>query len=381
MTVDIKTASDMIYLLSCAVNQTDPDHDRLKDADIDSLFDLSEAHSLTAAVAYGLERAGIADQRFIEAKARAMRFSALNDIACRSVYAMLSSRGIRYLPLKGIVLKSLYPAYGMREMSDVDVLCGADRMSDVHEGMIELGFDCESYGSDYEDVYHRDTVTFEMHSRLFYRKDVNSFNDYYADIWDRLVKDEGGSTGYRFTPEDMYIYQLAHEYKHYKNGGTGLRSLLDVYVYLREYGASMDSVRLSAELNKLRLTDFERVNRELSAALFTTGELTENNREELEYFLQSGTYGSLENIRYNKTTRAMKGKDSFGAKVKYLLGIVFIHGDMLKRNYPFVARHKILLPALYIYRILRAIFIQPFKTIADLKYVKDYKKTVDTSDK
>ena len=32
---------------------------------------------------------------------------------------------------------------------------------------------------------------------------------------------------------------IVHEYKHYSGGGTGLRSLLDTYVYLRKVPLDM----------------------------------------------------------------------------------------------------------------------------------------------
>ena len=54
--------------------------------------------------------------------------------------------------------------------------------------------------------------------------------------------------------EDFYLYVTSHEYKHYSAGGTGLRSVLDTYVYLQKAAPDMDYV--TAEAEKLGMAEF-----------------------------------------------------------------------------------------------------------------------------
>lgn len=89
------------------------------------------------------------------------------------------------------------------------------------------------------------------------------------------------------------LYILAHAYKHYDNSGTGLRSLLDIYVILKE--SSLDMSKVSAELEKLGMTDFESRFRSLSLDLFSEGKLTEDEMEMLAYMVSSGIYGTVQN--------------------------------------------------------------------------------------
>ena len=81
--------------------------------------------------------------------------------------------------------------------------------------------------------------------------------------------EDGTAAGtYHFTPEDFYVYLVAHEYKHYVRGGTGLRSLLDVYVFLRRMGDSLDRDYIRRETDKLNITEFEtQTERSLSGSL------------------------------------------------------------------------------------------------------------------
>lgn len=46
------------------------------------------------------------------------------------------------------------------------------------------------------------------------------------------------------------IYMIAHEYKHFSKGGTGLRSLLDTYVFLRHCDETLDKEYVESELKK-----------------------------------------------------------------------------------------------------------------------------------
>lgn len=95
----------------------------------------------------------------------------LYEIERKKILEELESRGIRYLPLKGITLGKLYPKSIMREMSDNDILCDSERMSDVREVMEQLGYECKSFARTHHDIYTKPPVLeFEMHRELFTEK-------------------------------------------------------------------------------------------------------------------------------------------------------------------------------------------------------------------
>ena len=130
------------------------------------------------------------------------------------------------------------------------------------------------------------------YSEVFYDE---KFYEYYAEVKSRLIKDDGNNYGYHFSPEDFYVYMTAHEYKHYSVGGTGLRSLLDVYVFLKKSEGLLDFDYVLSEMEKLELSEFEEKNRCLALNLFGSNEMTGDNREMLEYVVHSGAYGNVEN--------------------------------------------------------------------------------------
>ena len=52
--------------------------------------------------------------------------------------------GIWYAPLKGILLQALYPKYGMRQMSDNDILYGVEGQKKLIAMMKKRGYKTES---------------------------------------------------------------------------------------------------------------------------------------------------------------------------------------------------------------------------------------------
>ena len=238
---EYKTAiKNLIYLSSCAVKGETPNRERVNKMNLAQLYSVAGKHQLIAATAFALEAAGVTDASFSQAKYMAIRKLMLMDADMEKLFALMEQAGIWYMPLKGAVLKDDYPELGMRQMSDHDILFDAAHAEEVKAIMEGLGYTSKYFGSSNHDCYYKEPVyNFEMHRALFGRRHEVKLQDYYRNVKDRLIQDDGKNYGYHFSPEDFYIYMIAHEYKHYISGGTGLRSLLDTYVYLIKHELDM----------------------------------------------------------------------------------------------------------------------------------------------
>ena len=351
-----KAAHNVIYLAGCAVNETVPN--LTKTEDTESVYSYAGRHKLTAAVAMAMESAGKKDKMSGLAILNALKKKILFEKAYTQVKYELEKAGIWFLPLKGMILKEFYPKPGMREMGDYDILFDVDRADDVKAIMEGLGYETGSFGSSHHDCYEKwPFLRFEMHRELFSPGHDVKLYEYYRDVYNRLL---GEGYEKHFSPEDFYIYIIAHEYKHYSTNGTGLRSLLDTYVYLQKVKLDMDYV--TAVTEKLGMAMFEAANRSLAMHLFTGKKLTASDREMLKYILSSGVYGTLKHRVENKI------KKSGGKKMRYMLNRFFV--PISKKNkryaevsgfYPFFYKHKYLLPILPFYRTFRAIRNGKFK--------------------
>lgn len=363
-----KNMDEVIYLVSCAVNGMTPDTERIKKINLSSLFQAADRHMLTSITAFALESAEIYDPAFTQAKGKAIRKVAAMEIDKGLLFEKLEKEKIWYLPLKGCVLKEMYPSFGMRQMSDFDILFDSNYANKIKEIMLELGFSIEHFGKDNHDVYFKQPVSnFEMHTELFEKRYKKEIYKYYQNIKNRLIKDVDNQYGYHFNNEDLYIYVIAHEYKHFSNGGTGLRSVLDTYVFLKKLGTQLDDDYIASETEKLGIRKFEQDNRHLALNLFDNKELSDEDWQMLEYIIFSGTYGTLENSVQNKLNKYGNGKSR---KTKYLVQRLLMPIDDVKVAYPFFYKHKIFLPALFFYRIGKSLTVGRKKTKAELKYLR-----------
>ena len=139
--------NQVAYLCSCAVNRTVPEAERLQDTDPELLYEAAQKHLLQAVVGMALESAGIRTQKFTQAIAASQRKNALLDADRAQVLTALEKEGIWYMPLKGCLMKDLYPRYGMRQMADNDILVDPDRRKDVRKIMEGLGFTTVSFNT------------------------------------------------------------------------------------------------------------------------------------------------------------------------------------------------------------------------------------------
>ena len=230
----ICAANDVIYLLSCTLNAHIPDGRRFEGMNIDHIFRVAKSHSLASMIGFELEKCGIIDSKFSQAKISAIRKTIILDYERAAVLKKLDDAGIWYMPLKGSVIKEIYPEVGMREMADNDILFDASRCEDVRNIMENLGFSTEEFGKSLHDHYYKKPVcNFEMHRILFTDLGDDRFQDYFSQIHTRLLKDKDNQCGYHFSGEDFYIFMIAHEYKDYISSGTGLRSLGDTFIFCK----------------------------------------------------------------------------------------------------------------------------------------------------
>lgn len=351
----------MVYLCGCVLRGQTPDCARLEDLDVNRLLEESRFQSLSAMVCTGLEMAGEeVPAAFREEKAKAIRKQLLMDTERARLCAWMEEKGIWYLPLKGILLQEHYPGLGLRQMSDNDILFDASHRQEVRDFMKASGYRCESLRQDHHDAYQKPPVYhFEMHTALF--GEDCAYYDYFASIENRLLPVEGKTYEKRLSEEDFYLFLTAHAAKHYHAGGTGLRTLADFYVFLRDFpGMKKDYV--AGELETLGLSDFASVMGSAAAAAFGSGVPDDRAKALLAQLLASGTYGTVENV-------VARQRETGTTPGQYVWRRLFPEMEFYRVHYPFFYRHRWLLPAAWAHRLGRAVLKNGQKTAAELRAV------------
>lgn len=363
--VGMENAYRMLDLICAMLDRRPYDISALSEEDMESLLQTARFHSLSAMTADALEYQGVRDKGFTSAKAMIQRRSILYGQKLKEVSSKLSERHIRHMPLKGMILKDFYPAFYQREMKDVDILCDPGCRAQTKELMEELGFTVMSYMELNDDVYHlQQYYSFEMHFELFGVNPDRRYRDYYNDISDRLLQ----ITPYelRFTPEDFYIYNVLHTYKHFIGSGIGVRYLLDAYMYLRDKENDLSWDYLRGEFEKLGITEFEASHRTLAKKVFSGQPLTEEDKRLLEQYLLYGTHGTYNHMIQN----AVKNSGGKGGKGRYLIKRAFPSGDELTDKYSFFRDHRALLPILWLYRPVRAVCKYPASLVDEIRALR-----------
>lgn len=363
---------DALYLVSCALQGQQPGRDI--SCDLGELYTFCEFHSITALTAAALEMLWKDSpsqdtehvQKFRQTMAMSMRKSILLNAEREQILQHLENIGCWHMPLKGSLLQYDYPKLGMRQMSDNDILIDASREEEVHEFLCGRGYEAVSYQTTVENNYHKAPVyNFEMHTALFGMESPEQFRAYYADVRQRLVPVQGKRFGYRFTPEDFYIYMIAHAWKHAQRSGIGIRLLADIHVYLQKHGINREYV--DTELAKFGAAEFEYGCRQLSekllAAHASAENLSEQERELLEQLFTAGTYGTQERKISNRLVR-LQGRF---AKLRYVLSRVFPSAEVLSLTYPGIMNQRWKIPLIWIRRLIRAVLIHPWDTLKELK--------------
>lgn len=364
---------DLIYLCRCAVNEVQPDVKKVRDMNLEMLYRTAEFHTLTAVTAFALEMTGIKNKSFCQAKEKAIRKNMLLDIESEKLCAYLEKNKIWYMLLKGSILKDFYPRYGMRQMADNDILFDFNYRKIVKEYFESNGYYVISYGKSNHDVYEKKPVlNFEMHTSLFYTGHNEKWQKYYNNIKSKLIKDDNCKYGCHFSDEDFYIYLTTHEYKHYSGKGTGLRSLLDRYVYLHKKSDYLNWKYIETECDKLEIANFEKQSRELALKIFTASantELPESDKQMLEYYLTSGTYGTLENaVKVKRKEYAEKTGDI--SRLSYIINRIFPDKEWYEENQPFYNKHPYFKPFFVVIRLFRSVFFKRKRILSELKLIR-----------
>ena len=362
---------NLIYLASSIVNGRTIDVKRISNLDLDSLFQTACFHQMTSVIAFALDSAGIKDDRFTEEKYRTVAQHVVLDTERKEITTELEKAGIWYLPLKGMVIRNYYPNIAMRQMCDNDILYDADFSLKVNSIMETHGFRrVPPDGIEHQEVYTKPPFcVFEMHPMLFDTWTDENYLKYYNSIQTKLI---GEGAEKHLSNEDFYIYMITHEHKHYFWKGTGLRPLLDVYVFLKCFDGELNWNYIDSEIEKIGIGDFEKRNRSIALKLFGNGnadDIDKNETAMLEYLIQSGAGGNNDN--------AIRNRMMIVGKLRYYKERIFLPMKGVKYHYPLFHKYKILLPFLPVYRLLHG-WKNAHKEIETIRSFSKEKKHKDT---
>lgn len=357
-----------IKLISLYLNKKEDKDFNVDKESLSFFYKLSKYHSLRAALYLALVNTKVSvdqeslnkiEQYYLNNVKKAVLF----DKERNELFNYLNDNQINYLPLKGIIVKDYYLDPQSREFADNDILFEDSKSDLVKAFFVNKGYEVELYKRSNHDVFlKKPFYNFEMHRALFAPQEDNEvFVNYYKDYLDKTPIKE--KYEHCLKDEDFYVYFTAHTYKHFRNSGCGIRTLIDYYVYLKNKNLDFDYI--NKELEKLDLLDFSNKIINLSNKAFNDEPLNEEEEEMLLYIASSGTYGTME----HSVSKGIKKKGKFG----YFMARVFPPYSFYKSAYPWAYKCPILIPFAWMARFFRILFKNPKRATSELKMISKSK--------
>ncbi len=329
------------------------------DFDLTEVFQIAKGHGVDVMAYYGALLCGVSknSEPMREESMRVYQGISVSETqlaAIRRIMDAFESQGVNHMPLKGTLLKNLYPHAEMRRMGDADILIDCAQYETIRSIMNGFGY-IEKYESDHELVWEKKPVNIEFHKRLIpsYNKD---YYEYYGDGWKLATLMDGYSYRYKMTTCDEMIYLFTHFAKHYRDAGIGIRHIVDLWVY-RIHNPDMDEEYIRRELKKLQLSEFyDNIMRTLQV-WFEDCAGDEKTEFITQFIFTSGEYGRTHNSNLSSALKSTKnGKSAQAAKCKRVFKALFPRYADMRNMYPLLKKLPFLLPIMWIIRIIDRIF-------------------------
>lgn len=333
-----------------------------------ALFKLSKRHDLAHLIGDALDKNGLfpdgteAKKRFLQERNMAVYRIEQLRYEYEQTFAILEELQVDYLPLKGTVLRKLYPEDWMRTSADVDVLVHKVDLEKIIAALQEkLEYVQESIGA-YDAVVISPTgFHLELHFDLITKYDNETANDLLANVWD--YTDRVGNSYQRIMRDDyFYYYHLAHMARHFIDGGCGVRPYVDLWLLNKKI--SFDKENRNALLEKGGLLKFAQASEFLSRVWLEEETHIQESQWLEDYLLNGGVYG-------NKENKVVIQQGQTGSRFKYIMSRIFMPLEEMQYRYEVLKKHKWLYP----FMVVRRCFEVLFK--GDSKRIKKELKTSD----
>ncbi len=305
----------------------DIDHRPLlpNDEDIEYLLNFGKQQAMIPILYRGLKKCGVPEERYKSIKdyyLKSFYVFARQDQILNLVCDELENADIPYIPLKGAVLRDLYPEKWLRTSGDLDILIHENDISRAVE-IIESKTGLRVKRHNYHDILMIDgPLKLELHFSL--KEDMDNMDRLLEKAWDFTIRTEDRRNEYSFTPEFQIFYITAHMAYHLTHGGLGIRQFIDLWLLTRQKKYDESTVMKMCEAAGLA-TFFQKSN-ELCRVWFE-GEKHTYETARLEQFCLKGSV-----FNSGEDTDSVQIRNH--AKSEYLFKRIFPDRDKLEIYFP-----------------------------------------------
>lgn len=250
------------------------------------------------------------------------------------IYEVLEEEKIAYVPLKGAVIRDLYPEAWMRTSGDIDILVREEDVERAKESLIaKLNY--RVVKNNYHDIamVSPNNQLLELHFKIL--ENEEKIDRMLGKVWNYVSPVEEGKFRYEMTNEYLLFHSYAHMLYHFINGGCGIRYVIDIWIL--EQKLDFDVKKLDEMLKVCEMNAFVAYARKLARVWFE-GESHDRETSRMQmYIIEAGLFGDTESkMKARKTKTEGKGR--------YLLQRIFIPYKEFCSSYPALEKYPILYP-------------------------------------
>ena len=313
--------------------------------EIERLVDYAKRHALVSLMAQGMldnkiqVGPGIA-KRLLSLIQTNRIFKKLRNSHKEAVRNAFEDAGIENVILKGEDIDKFYPEPDLRESCDCDIYVGTEYMKQSREIMKNLGFEMLEEGLEHDEYEIDGLVVFEIHNK-FAHEEFDEAKEC-KKILKRLRIKEGKKHTLYMTDEDIFFYMVCHTAKHFKQGGIGLKNIVDLWVLKNR----IDTKQAEKYIKNANLSEIYNELLALADFWLEGKELPEKYRQDAEEIAQGTWRGTAEKNKENMEKR------SFKVKLKNLVKMYNFPRYLLEDRYPILKKAPYLLPFCRIHRAI-----------------------------
>lgn len=254
---------------------------------------------------------------------------------------------IVHMPLKGHIIKNLYPTPDMRQSTDFDIYVPEKFTFDACKVLDNLGYeyDEKTIGYDMHDNYRLGLYTeIEVHKNLM-APDFPNWCRMCKDLLKNMIPEPDCQYRYKFSKEDYYLYMQLHTIKHLKYSSSGIKSIIDIWIYLKNYNDILDWDYINKVLKKYNLEKIDKNLRMLSAYWFD-GIIPQDDviYSLSDYIIESGAFGTKEQY--------YSGRKVDEKKSQVIIKHIFMPLSEMRIKFPVLKKYPVLLPVMWLYRLI-----------------------------
>ncbi len=343
-----------IHLLACSINEENP---ALVPEDVskEEVGKIAIRQNLLHTVYEKAEEAGCLPKgeesvrwkdEYVRNKVRDLRQQLVFD----DIAEILNANSIRFIPLKGLNIKPLYPKSYLRRMTDLDILIKEEELEKAYTLLSQNGFLLGAKGITHYNLKRPPSVNVELHRLLFNDGKLQSL---FKDVWDNAAQDGAYENCFRMSAEDLTAHIIIHYAHHFcREGGIGVRAVTDFYILKKTFPEVFNSKELKKRLNLAGVLTFYEVLSKIGEIWFECKTFEENYEDIQHHLIRSlGTYGNEKTLAIRQAKLSNGGKH---AKAKFVFHTLFPpYKSKMCKLYPWLKKAPFLLPLCWILRVFK----------------------------